>query len=200
MTSLSPQAEAVLPHVIRGGREREIGTVSGVVRVSIDRSDRTGRAVGATERVDADDEEPAGVEGFAVTAEERSPPVRHVCASREGMANHHGIVAFFGQLPPRAVCDWHILQRDTRLEGKGRNDGKLLVRDELREWVFGLQAAASCALSATVNVLCEQRRAHHMVLGPTSSPRQTALVDRLGGIAFACVGDEAELEALLESR
>jgi len=55
------------------------------------------------------------------------------------VANNQRVIAIGGELAPRGVGYWDIVQGDPRLEGEGRYDSDLLIADELRKRVLRLR-------------------------------------------------------------
>lgn len=134
-----PRSWGRLPNVISDGREREFWAISTLGRVAVLGSDGTGGPVWAAQAVQAYYEEAGRVEGAARTAEQRAPPVGHVGAAGEGMADDHDIVAVGRERASGGVCHGHIEEDHARFKRERGDDGNLLVRYEGRERVLGLR-------------------------------------------------------------
>ena len=101
--------------------------------------DGTRAAVRTAQAVEADDEEAGGVKRSTAT-DQRSPPVAHVGAAGQRVADDHDVVARVDvELAMRAVGDGHVAERLAGLEGEGGDDGDVLVRNQGGEGVFRLR-------------------------------------------------------------
>ena len=116
----------------------KLWTVSLLLRISIAIRDRTRTPVRAAQTVEADDKEPCEVERATIASHQRSPPVAHICAPGQGMADHQRVVPFRGEFPTRAIRYWDIVESGTGLESEGGDDSDLLVWYEGGERVLRL--------------------------------------------------------------
>jgi hypothetical protein len=101
--------------------------------------DGTRCPVRAPKTVEANDEEPRRVECPPWTSQQRTPPVRNISTSRQGMANNHGIVPIRRQLTPCGICHGDVVQSHPRFKGKGGDNCYLLIRNKSRKWVLRLR-------------------------------------------------------------
>ena len=108
--------------------QRKLGPVA-LVGVAVACRHRARAAVRAAQAVQAHDEEPRRVEGLARPAQQRPPPVAHVGAPRQRMADDHGVVPAGREGAVRLVCHRDIVDDDPRLELEFGDDGECLVGD-----------------------------------------------------------------------
>ena len=69
----------------------------------------------------------------------------------QGVADDHGIVGFGRKVAVRFVSDGDIVEGCAGFEGKGRDDGDVLIRDQLHEGNFGLVSRLDALYIAKVS-------------------------------------------------
>lgn len=140
------------PDIIPHRRQRKFRSIPPARLVPVAPRDGTRGAIGATQTVDAHDEEARDVERAAAGAHEGAPPVSDVGAAGQGVADDERVVGGAGrQAAARRVGDGHVAQRHARLERKGRDQRNVLRRDQRGKGILGLADEALCREDARVS-------------------------------------------------
>ena len=121
-----------LPNIIADGGKGKLRPIISFLRVTILVCHSTGTPVRTTQTIQADDVEPGHIESLTRATQQGTPPIGHVRATTQCMANHQDIVTVGRKFTPRGVSDRHIVERNTRFEGERRYYHGRLVCDKLR--------------------------------------------------------------------
>jgi len=125
--------------IVSDRRQGELGAVQAEGGVAVLGGDGAGAAVRTAQAVHTHDEEARRVEGLARAAQQRAPPVAHVGAPGEGMADDHGIVAGRREGAIRLVRDGHMEELDAGFERDAGEDSAGLVGNQAGKRALGLR-------------------------------------------------------------
>ena len=105
----------VKPDIVPDGGQGKLGAVTTFAWIVVLGGDGTGGTIRTSQTVATYDEEAREVEGPTRSAQERTPPVTHIGAASQGVADDHGIVTVGIECAPGGVGHRDVVKRDTRL-------------------------------------------------------------------------------------
>jgi len=124
--------------VVSYGGQREFRAISALCWIAVLIRDWTGASIWTSQAIQAYDEKSRHIECQPGASKQRTPPIRNVCATTEGMADHQSIIFVLRELTSCCESDGDITEDRTRLKGEGGYDGDLLVGHEFGEGILRL--------------------------------------------------------------
>ncbi len=126
--------------------QRELGAVTLALFIAIHIGHRTCTPIRASQAVQAHNKEPCHVECSSIPSHQWTPPISHIGAPRQSVADDQGVFAVCGESPSSGICNRDIAKGSSRFECEKWYYSDVLIWNESSKRVLRLAGGFLCGI------------------------------------------------------